>query len=355
MFQFPDFDDHEQVTCFADPDSQLHFIVAIHNTSRGPAVGGCRMWPYRSPDQAITDALRLSKGMTYKAAIAELPCGGGKSVVIGDSRTAKTADLLHAIGRAVETMGGRYTISDDVGIGVEDLEVIRETTRFVSGSLLSDGAMPPATAYGTFQGVRAMAAHVFGTADVSKRTVAVQGLGAVGLRLARYLAEGGAALLVSDLREEPVAVAVRELGARAVPPAEILFAPVDILAPCALGAVFDDESIPRLRCRAVAGAANNQLQAPRHGAALASRGIAYAPDYVVNVGGLIDLVHAQRGQYAIAAVLADCERIFATTLDVLERAARSGLPTSEVADRLAESRFRRGSADFAACATSSGS
>ncbi len=339
MFDMPDFSHHEEIALFSDPHSGLRIIVAIHNTSRGPAIGGCRMWPYASAAAAAADALRLSKGMTYKAAIAQLPCGGGKSVVIGDPARDKTGHLLQALGLAVDSLKGRYTISDDVGINARDLAVLRGVTPYVAGPVTELGEFSPATAYGVFQGILATAAHALERDDLSGVTVAVQGLGAVGYRLCGYLAERHAELTVSDLRSELTARAAKEFGARVLTPEEILFAKVDILAPCALGSVLNDHTIPRLRCKAVAGAANNQLREPRHGELLHSRGITYAPDYVVNVGGLIDLVHEQRGNYAVAAVLRDCERIYRTTREVLARARSEELPPNEIADRIAEERF----------------
>jgi leucine dehydrogenase len=344
VLDLPEFDGHEAVHVFHEPAAGLDMIVAVHNTARGPAVGGCRMWPYASGEAALADALRLAKGMTYKAALAQLPCGGGKSVVVGNPQTTKTRELLAAVGRAVDSLGGRYTISDDVGITATDVAVIGEQTKFACAPLMADGNASPATAFGTYQGILATAAYVFGTDQLEGRTIAVQGLGAVGAKLCEYLAEAGAQLWVSDLDVARTEVIARRLSATPVAVEELLHSTVDIVAPCAMGGVFNDSSILQLQCRAIAGAANNQLANAQAGAALAARGIVYAPDYAINVGGLIDLVHAQRGDYRVAAVLRECRRIFATTLDILERAAASGEPTSDVADRLAEQRFREASA-----------
>ena len=340
VFDMPDFDEHEAVHVFHDRATGLDMIVAVHNTARGSAVGGCRMWPYATGRAALADALRLAKGMSYKAALAQLPCGGGKSVVLGDARTVKTHTLLASIGRAVESLGGRYTIADDVGISAADVAIIAEHTRFACAPLMLDGTASPATAFGTYQGILATAAHVFGSEHLGGRTIAVQGLGAVGAKLCEYLAEAGADLWVSDLDDGRTDEIERRWSATTVPVDEILYSAVDIMAPCAMGGIFDSESIKRLRCRAIAGAANNQLANAEAGLALAARGIAYAPDYAINVGGLIDLVHALTGNYQVAAVLEDCRRIHATTLDILERAAKTGLATSEVADQLAGQRLR---------------
>jgi len=346
MFDTPDFAQHEQVVFFSDAHSGLRMIIAIHNTARGPAIGGFRMWPYTSAAAATADVLRLSIGMSYKAAMAQLPCGGGKSVVIGDPARDKSRELLLAVGRAVDSLGGRYTISDDVGTTVRDLEVVRSVTPYVAGPMNEAGESSPATAYGVFQGILATAAHGLEREDLSGVSVAVQGLGAVGYRLCGYLAQRNAKLIVSDLRAELTARAAAEFGAQVLPPEDILFAEVDILAPCALGGILNDATLGRLRCKTVAGGANNQLKEPRHGRALHARGITYVPDYVLNVGGLIDLVHEQRGDYAVTAVLRDCERIRQTTLEVLDRARQEGQPPSEVADRIAEERFSRTSTRF---------
>jgi leucine dehydrogenase len=330
---------HEAVHLFQDRTTGVRFIVAIHSTVRGPAVGGCRMWPYANLDAALGDALRLSKGMSYKAALAGLPYGGGKSVVIGDPHTDKTRELLAVIGRAVDSLGGRYTVSDDVGIGAADVAVIAESTRFACAPLLADGRAAPATAFGTFQGIRAVAAHVFGSDALAGRSIAVQGLGAVGWQLCAYLAEAGARLYVTDLDGSLARAAAERWGAVPVATDVILEQPVDVLAPCALGGILNSGTVPRLRCRAIAGAANNQLAAAADGRALAARGIAYAPDYAINVGGLVDLVHALRPGYDVAAVLDDCRAIFDRTRMILEEAARSGEAPSVVADRLAEARL----------------
>ncbi len=343
VFDAIDFMDHEQVVFFADPDSGLRAIVAVHNTSRGPAFGGCRMYPYASDADALKDVLRLSRGMTYKAAITGLPFGGGKSVIIGDSRTMKSEALMKAMGRAVHSLNGRYIMSEDVGTTVKDLDIVRTVSPYALGRDVGNGEPCPATAYGVFQGVRAAAREALGRDDLGGVSVAVQGLGSVGYFLSRYLAEAGARLLVSDVRPEAVDRVVAEFGATPVPVDQILSVECDILAPCALGAIFTDASIPTLRCKAIAGAANNQLEDARHGVLLHQRGIAYVPDYVANAGGVIDVAH-EGPDYNPDAVLKDCERIYGIALDVFRRASETGQPTSIAADRMAEERFtvRRG-------------
>ncbi|MGF7173786.1 Leu/Phe/Val dehydrogenase [Azospirillum doebereinerae] len=347
IFGAVDFMEHEQVVFVNEPSVGLKAIVAIHNTSRGPAFGGCRMHPYASEEEAVRDVLRLSRGMTYKAAITRLPYGGGKSVIIGDPARDKTPELLRAMGRAVATLQGRYIMADDVGTTVRDMEVIRTVTPYAAGLPDASGEPCPATAYGVFQGLLATAAHRFGRSDLEGMSVAVQGLGSVGFRLCRYLHAAGAALTVSDVREDRMAEAAARFGARTVAASEILFAEADVLSPNALGAVFDDATIPRLRCKAVCGAANNQLADEGHGLALHRRGILYAPDFVVSAGGLIDVAHEGPG-YDPATVLADCERIRGIALDIFQRAERENQPTSRTALRMAEENFTVGAARRAA-------
>jgi leucine dehydrogenase len=332
--------EYEEVCFFRDPDLGLSGIIAIHSTARGPALGGCRMYPYASEADALRDALRLSKAMSYKAAVMDLPFGGGKAVVIADPRRDKTEALLRGIGGAVDALGGRYIVADDVGTTVQDMNVIRTVTRFAAGFPTADGEACPATACGVYHGIRAVARHAFGRTDLEGLTVAVQGLGSVGFRLGRLLAYAGARLLVADVRADVVDRAVDELGAVAVSSDEILYADADVLAPCALGGMLDDRSIPRLRCRAIAGAANNQLAEPRHAEAIRRCGILYAPDYVVNAGGIIDVAH-EGPDYDAHRVLDACGDIDTVLSDILDRAKGAGVTPLSVADRLAEARMIR--------------
>jgi leucine dehydrogenase len=332
--------EYEEVCFFRDADLGLAGIIAIHSTVRGPALGGCRMYPYGSEADALRDALRLAKAMSYKAAVMGLPFGGGKSVVIADPRRDKTEALLRGIGAAVDALGGRYIAADDVGTTVQDMNVLRTVTPFAAGYPGADGEPCPATACGVYHGIRAVAQHALGDSDLDGVTVAVQGLGSVGFRLCRFLAYAGAKLVVSDARPEAVERAVAEFGAVAVPCDEIVQVEADVLAPCAMGAVLNDQSIPRLGCRAIAGAANNQLAEPRHAEALHRRGIVYAPDYVVNAGGIIDVAH-EGAAYDPSDVLDACAGIYDVVLDVIERAERAGITPLAAADRLAESRMVR--------------
>jgi leucine dehydrogenase len=346
VFSHPEFDAHEQVVFCHDVASGLKAIISIHNTGRGPSLGGCRMWPYENEEAALTDALRLSRGMTYKSALAGLPFGGGKSVIIGDPRRDKSEALFRAMGRFVESLGGRYRIAEDVGISVEDIEIVARETRFVAGvSAGGSGDPSPATAYGVFRGIEAAVKHRLGRPSLEGVGVAVQGLGHVGQYLCRYLSEAGARLVVSDIDRERVEAMVQSLGAAVVAPDAVIEAPVEVYAPCALGATLNDQTIPRLRCQVVAGSANNQLAEPRHGRALKERGILYAPDYVINAGGIINISHEklrpEDPDYDREAAYAHVSRIHDTLLEIFRRAEIEDLPTSEAADRLAEEHFKK--------------
>ncbi len=344
VFTAPDFDDHEQVVFCRDAASGLKAIIAIHNCRRGPALGGCRIWPYGSEDDALRDVLRLSRGMSYKSAMAELPLGGGKSVVLGDPRRDKTPALLEALARAVDRLGGRYIVAEDSGTSVADMRLMRGITPHVAG--IPDGTgnahggdPSPATARGVFAGIRAAAEYRLGRDDLHGLRVALQGIGHVGLELARLLAAAGARLWITDLRNDLLARAASELGATAVATEEIFGLEVDVFAPCALGAVIDDRTLPLLQARIVAGSANNQLAEARHDAALMARGILYAPDYVINAGGIID-IHYQRTGYDAEAAARHVDGIHDKLMEVFARAREEDRPTGETADRMAEQRFR---------------
>ena len=332
MFRDPDFDDHEQVLFARDGRAGLQAIVAVHSTVLGPAFGGCRMWPYRDEGEALTDALRLSRGMTYKAAICELPLGGGKAVILGDPRRAKTPALLQAMGEVVNRLGGRYVIADDIGTNLDDLRTMRTVTPHTAAATFAAGQQLPVTACGVFHAMRAAIEHALGRQDLEELRVAVQGLGNVGMPLCRYLAEAGAALIVSDLDKARVAEATRAFGALPVEPDAIYEQPVDAFAPCALGAVLNDRTIPLLRARIVCGGANNQLAAARHAAALARRDILFVPDYIANAGGVIDFHQERIGDDAPDAVLGAVARLYDIARDVLERARRAGETPLQVAD-----------------------
>jgi len=346
VFTHPAFDEHEEVAFCHDPETGLKTIIAIHNRACGPALGGCRMWPYECEDEALTDVLRLSRGMTYKAALAGLDLGGGKSVIIADPKRDKSPALFRAMGRIVDGFAGRYIVAEDVGIAVEDVEIMAEATRHVAGAGNGGAGDPaPATAYGVYLGLCAAVERRLGRAALAGVRVAVQGLGNVGHELALLLSEQGAELIVTDINGRAVETAVRELGARAVTPEAIYDAEADVFAPCALGAVLDDDTIPRLKVKVVAGSANNQLAEDRHGDALMARGVLYAPDYVINAGGLI-YVSGDAARHD--GVGFDRDRAFAriagirdTLSQIFARAEADGVATSAAADRIAEEHFKR--------------
>jgi leucine dehydrogenase len=335
---------HERVLVCSNPDVGLQAIIAVHSTVLGPGLGGARMWPYASMDEALTDVLRLSRGMTYKAAAAGLQLGGGKAVILGDPKRDKTDVLMRTFGRYVESLGGLYITAEDVGTDMEDMEEIRNETRWVTGvspALGGGGDPSPVTAFGVLQGIKAAAAWQLGSASLRGRSVAVQGLGSVGMSLAGYLAEEGAKVFGSDIDAEATAQAHDQHGVEIVPVGEILETECDIVAPCALGAILNEHSIPRLRCKVVAGGANNQLaDAERDGKAIDARGILYAPDFVVNAGGLIN-VYSELTGYNRETAMRMAQALFQTTTRVFELARERGIPSAAAGDRVAEARIAR--------------
>ncbi|MGD1876640.1 MAG: Glu/Leu/Phe/Val dehydrogenase dimerization domain-containing protein [Kiloniellaceae bacterium] len=341
VFEHREFDGHEQVVFCHDPASGLKAIIAIHNTNRGPSLGGCRLWPYADSGEALTDALRLSRGMTYKSALAGLDYGGGKAVIIGDPRNDKSEALFRAMGRFVDSLGGRYTVAEDVGISVPDVEIMAKETTHVAGVTSGGVGDPsPATAYGVYMGIKAAARHRLGVDTLNGLRVAVQGVGHVGYYLCRHLAAEGAELIVADIAQESVDRVVREFGAKVIAPDGIAGAAVDIYAPCALGATINDDSLKQLKAKIIAGSANNQLAEARHGEALRQRGILYAPDYVINAGGVIVISH-EGPAYDEAKAFTHVAQIHDTLLEIFRRADAQKMATSEAADRLAEERFRK--------------
>ena len=338
VFSSQEFDNHEQVVFCSDAESGLKAIIAIHNTNLGPGLGGCRMWPYASEEEALHDVLRLSRGMTYKSAITDLPYGGGKSVIIGDPKTQKSPALLRAMGRFVDSLSGRYHTAEDVGTTVADMDIMREVTAYAHGFSDASGDPSPATAYGTYMGIRAAVLFRTGRDDLRGLTVAVQGLGNVGRPLCRYLVDAGARLIVADIHENAVQDAIREYGATPVSPSDIHRAEADVFAPCALGGILNDKTIAELGANIVAGSANNQLAEPRHGLILHKKGVLYAPDYVVNAGGLID-IHVGEAGGDQEAVLKRTAKIHDTVLAIFERAQQEDASTDVVADEMAEERF----------------
>ena len=330
---------HEQLVLCQDSASGYRGIIAIHSTVLGPALGGTRFWSYATDEEAIVDALRLARGMTYKNAVAGLNLGGGKSVIIGDNKTAFREMIFRAHGRFVESLGGRYITAEDVGTSTADMDYVHMETDYVSGLAGRSGDPSPVTAHGVFRAIQASAKECWGTDDLSSRTVALQGCGHVGYYLAKELHEAGAKLVVTDIDADRVKRVVNEFGARGVAADEIYSATADIFAPCALGAIINDKTIPQLKVEIVAGAANNQLLEERHGDALERRNIIYAPDYVANAGGVIN-VYSELAGWTSARSFRKADEIYETVRKVFEIAKEEKIPTYLAADRLAEQRIR---------------
>ena len=329
---------HEQVTFWSEPAVGYRGIIAIHDTSLGPAMGGTRFWSYATDDKALSDALLLARAMTYKAAVAGLEVGGGKSVILGDNRVTDREPIFRAHGRAVESLGGRYIAAEDVGTSVDDMEFVRQETQFVTGLHGRSGDPSPLTALGTLQAIRAAATEVYGDGSLNGTHVAVQGLGNVGFHLCELLADEGSRLTVTDIDQERVARVVDLFSADSVAPEDIYSVDADIFAPCALGAVINDDTVPRLKVDVVAGAANNQLAEPGHEHELQSRGILYAPDYVGNAGGLINIYGELRG-WALDRSREKVEEIFGTLCKIFALAREDHTTPAAAADRIAEERI----------------
>lgn len=336
-----EFDEHEQVEFYHDEESGLQAIIAIHNTRLGPGTGGCRMYPYADPEQALTDALRLSKGMTYKSAMAGLPFGGGKSVIIGDPRKDKSEAMMLAFGRFVESLSGKYVAAEDSGTTVQDMQTIQQVTSHVSGATQGHshaGDPSPYTAYGIFVGIKAAVKHKLQREDLAGLKVAIQGVGNVGYHLAKHLKDAGAEIYVCDVFEGNLNRAVDDLGCHVVSTDEIYAADVDVFAPCAMGGILNDETIPVIKAGIVAGGANNQLARPEHGQALYNKGITYAPDYVINAGGIIDIAYQQHGG-SEADKMQHIEKIGATLNEIFIQSDEQKVSAQEIADQIARSKL----------------
>lgn len=349
-----DFDDHELVQVVHCRKSGLTAIIALHSTHLGPGAGGTRFWHYNDPAGAMRDALRLSRGMSYKNAMAGLPMGGGKAVILADEQRIKTPDMLAAFGDAVEALGGRYVTAEDVGISEADMVAVAQRTAHVSGLPVagegSAGGDPgPFTAYGIYLGIKAAVAHKLGKDSLAGVHVAVQGTGSVGGGVARLLAKDGAKLTLADIHADRAAALAQELGGDAVASNAIMGVACDVFSPNALGAILDDDGIARLDCAIVAGGANNQLARPHHGEALAARGVLYAPDYVINAGGIISVATeylARRdGRHGdVAEVRALIEQIPGRLETIWQESAASGVTADVVADRMAQQLIGRAQA-----------
>jgi leucine dehydrogenase len=332
----------EEVVHFHDPPSGLKAIVAIHSTALGPALGGTRFYPFPSEEEALRDVLRLARGMTYKAAAAGLDLGGGKAVIIGDPRRTKSEELLRVYGRFVESLGGRYITAEDVGTGGEDMDVIRRETRWVTGlskRLGGSGDPSPVTAYGVFQGLRACAEEALRTSSLDGVRIVVSGAGKVGFHVVKHLTEAGADVRVADIDVDAVGRVVNSFGVETVEPEKAHAQECDIFAPCALGGAIRDDTIPELKCKVVAGAANNQLARPEHAGALAEMGILYAPDFVINSGGLMNVADELNG-YDRDRVMSRVEGIYRTLREIFQRARLEGITPAGAANRMAEERMR---------------
>lgn len=343
IFKYMEKYDYEQLVFCQDEASGLKAIIAIHDTTLGPALGGARMWTYASEENAIEDALRLARGMTYKNAAAGLNLGGGKTVIIGDPFKDKNEEMFRALGRFIQGLNGRYITAEDVGTTVTDMDLIHEETNYVTGispAFGSSGNPSPVTAYGVYRGMKAAAKEAFGSDSLEGRTISVQGLGNVAYKLCEYLHNEGAKLVVTDINQAAIDRVVHDFGATAVAPDDIYSQEVDIFSPCALGAILNDETIPQLKARVVAGSANNQLQDSRHGDILHELGIVYAPDYVINAGGVINVAdelygyNRERAMKRVDGIYDSIEKIFAIS-------KRDGIPTYVAANRLAEERIAR--------------
>jgi leucine dehydrogenase len=345
VFDEPAFDDHERVLFCRDAATGLSAIIAIHSTVLGPAAGGCRLWRYESDGAALHDVLRLSQGMSYKNAMADLQFGGGKAVILKTADFDPSEALFEKYGEFVDSLDGSYITAEDVGMSVEIMETIARRTKYVTGlppkAGQAGGDPSPKTAWGIFKGIEAAVAFKLSRDGLEGLAVAVQGIGHVGYSLCRYLHEAGAKLVVADINEERVAAAREEFGAKAVGLDEILFQDVDIVAPCALGATLNAASIPKLRASIVAGSANNQLETPADGQRLADAGILYAPDYVINAGGIINVAAEYYGTADDEEVIRQVEAIGPRLTKIFEEAAATHRPTNAIADAQARALIRR--------------
>jgi len=348
LFESPAFENHEGVHAFSDEKSGLRCIIAVHSTHRGPAGGGCRMWHYPDSEAALTDALKLSRAMSYKNAMADLELGGGKAVVIGNSRTDKTPALFEAFGRAVDRVGGRYWTPEDVGVSPSDLAHARKHTRYVAGlegHPAASGDPSPVTAEGVLRGIQLCVERACGC-ELSDVTVAIQGVGHVGAYLAQKLHAAGAKLIISDVNQQALEEVAAKTGAQVVSPEAIFDTDAEVFAPCALGGAINAETLPKLKAKVVAGGANNQLATPEAGKALYERGVLYAPDYVINGGGIINIAGEIRALEQGEAfdpewVETKLARMVETLGEVLDQSATERRPANAVADEIARGRIGR--------------
>ncbi len=330
---------HEEILFCNDQATGLKAIIAVHNTVLGPALGGTRMWMYANEMEALKDVLRLSKGMTYKNSISGLNLGGGKAVIIGDARTMKSEALFRRFGRFVDSLAGNYITAEDVGISPSDMQWVNIETKHVAGLPGKSGDPSPVTAYGVYMGIKACAKEQFGSDSLSGKTIAVQGVGHVGEYLVKHLTEENANVVITDIHEETLLRVSKQYGVKVVAPNEIYDVPMDIYAPCALGATINDDTLGRLKCSIIAGAANNQLQdEQKHGLELMNKGIIYAPDYTINAGGVINCFSEVEGLSSEWAHVKAGE-IYTTILNIIHRSKEGNIPSYQIANKIAEERI----------------
>lgn len=342
VFGHLSFDNHEQVVFCNDKDTGLKAIIGIHNTNLGPALGGTRMWNYASEWDALNDVLRLSRGMTFKSALAGLNLGGGKAVIIGDTLTQKTPELMKKFGEFVHSLSGKYITAEDVGMTTADMDTVRSVTPYVTGiseSLGGSGNPSPVTAYGVFMGLKAAVKYKFGSDDLTGKKVFVQGIGNVGEALVKHLAEAGAVVTISDINEKKLEETSKKYGVTIYRGDNLFAEDMDVYAPCALGATINDKTIPQFKAKVIAGAANNQLaDEKKHGKQLQERGIVYAPDFLINAGGIIN-VYAEIAKYDKQESLRRTENIYNTTMEILHSAEQNNITTYEAAFKVAQARI----------------
>ncbi|MEA3287000.1 MAG: Glu/Leu/Phe/Val dehydrogenase [Candidatus Marinimicrobia bacterium] len=344
FFDAPELNHHEQVLFGQDDETGLKAIIAVHNTSLGPALGGCRVWNYENEQDAVRDVLRLSEGMTYKSALAGLNLGGGKSVILGRVRDVGNEATFRAFGRIVDSLGGRYVTAEDVNTTPRMMEWVHEETDYVAGlspELGGSGDPSPFTAYGTYVGIKSSANKAYGSDSLEGKTIAVQGLGHVGIYLVEHLSKAGAKIIVTDIKEDRIKEMLKIKNVTAVAPDEIYDVDMDIFAPCALGSIVNDETIDRLKCQVIAGAANNILSDyDKHGKILLDRGVLYAPDYAINAGGVIN-VYGEFEGYNEKRSYSRVNHIYEILQQIFKRSEDEGIPTMDAADNLAEERIRK--------------
>ncbi len=342
IFGHLSFDNHEQIVFCNDEETGLKAIIGIHNTNLGPALGGTRMWNYKNEAEALQDVLRLSRGMSYKAAITGLKLGGGKAVIIGDAKTQKTDALMRRFGEFVHSLGGKYYTAEDMGMETRDMDIVREVTPYVTGISESKGGAgnpSPVTAYGVYMGMKAAAKYKFGTDNLAGKKILVQGIGHVGEDIVAYATKEGAEIIISDINKEQLEKVSKKYGATIHHDLDIYGLDVDIYAPCAMGASINDNTIDRIKAKVIAGAANNQLfDEIKHGKILREKGIAYAPDFLINAGGIIN-VYAEIGKYGKDEIMKQTENIYNTTLDIFKLSDEKQITTHQAAFNIAQARI----------------